>query len=265
MNIKEYISSGIIEAYVLGLATQEEVSILECVRKNNIEVEQAILDAQQTLEDFSTLQAVSPPKDLKESIWNKITQQSEEEIEAPKKHTEIKAISEAKNNFDWKKLAVAASVLFIMTFGTTLYYHNKNKNTEVAINHITIEKEKTSQSLANMEARWSLLQNPAINTITLAGVEKYPDLVAHVFWNATTAEVYLSSENLPQAPENMQYQLWAIVDGVPVDAGVFDLKDDQAITKMLKIEKAQAFAITLEKMGGNPTPTLSQLYVMGNI
>ena len=39
----------------MGLASEEEVSILECVRKNNAEVEQAILEAQQTLEEFATV------------------------------------------------------------------------------------------------------------------------------------------------------------------------------------------------------------------
>jgi len=112
--------------------------------------------------------------------------------------------------------------------------------------------------------KWAMLQDPAIKTITLAGVEQHPKLKAHVFWNTNTTDVYLSLENLPPAPEGMQYQLWAIVDGKPVDAGVFPLDHTDQITSMNQIPKAQAFAITLETKGGNPTPNLSQLYVMGN-
>jgi len=33
----------------------------------------------------------------------------------------------------------------------------------------------------------------------------------------------------------------------------------------VSIADADAFAITLEKKGGSPTPTLNQLYVMGKI
>jgi hypothetical protein len=31
------------------------------------------------------------------------------------------------------------------------------------------------------------------------------------------------------------------------------------------VKNAMAFAITLEKKGGNPSPTLSAMYVIGNV
>jgi anti-sigma-K factor RskA len=34
---------------------------------------------------------------------------------------------------------------------------------------------------------------------------------------------------------------------------------------MKNIPKAEAFAITLEKAGGSPTPTLTAMYVMGKV
>ena len=79
MDIKEYISSGIIEAYVMGLASEEEIRILDCVQKNNPEVKQAILDAQNTLEDFASQQAIAPPPALKSAIWAKISEESQPE------------------------------------------------------------------------------------------------------------------------------------------------------------------------------------------
>ncbi|ULT23339.1 anti-sigma factor [Sphingobacterium sp. E70] len=78
--------------------------------------------------------------------------------------------------------------------------------------------------------------------------------------------MYLNLEQMPVAPKGKQYQLWAMVDGKPVNAGVFplDAKVD-GTSKMLDIPKAQAFAITLEDEGGKDVPTLSELYVMGGI
>ncbi len=70
-------------------------------------------------------------------------------------------------------------------------------------------------------------------------------------------------ENLPTPPTDKQYQLWALVDGKPVDAGMItDLEDLQAMKEM---PEAQAFAITLEPKGGSVNPTLEQLYVIGNV
>ncbi|WP_238387322.1 anti-sigma factor [Sphingobacterium olei] len=271
MDIKEYISSGIIEAYVMGLATEEEVSILECVRKNNLEVEQAILEAQKTLEDFASVHAIPPPTEVKDLIWNKISQQPAAEIPeaaasfSPDDKPAVEDAAVPVRSLTTRNFAIAASLLCALSIGANIYLQQENRRRDIAISELATANETTLLALQSLQNKWKLLQDPAIKTITLAGVEQHPDLKAHVFWNTKTTEVYLSMENLPAAPEGMQYQLWAIVDGTPVDAGVFPLEDIGEINAMHRIEKAQTFAITLEKEGGNPTPTLSQLYVIGNI
>ena len=78
--------------------------------------------------------------------------------------------------------------------------------------------------------------------------------------------MYINVNSLPVPSADKQYQLWAIVDGKPVDAGVFTMTSDSAsIQKMKSISGAQAFAVTLEKKGGNPTPTMTAMYLMGNV
>ena len=74
--------------------------------------------------------------------------------------------------------------------------------------------------------------------------------------------------NLPQAAPEKQYQLWAIVDGKPVDAGMVEESADASgklLLKMHNIPEAQAFAITLEKKGGSPTPTMEAMFVVGKV
>ena len=71
--------------------------------------------------------------------------------------------------------------------------------------------------------------------------------------------------SLPAPSEEQQYQLWAIVDGQPVDAGVFDIEKGNILQQLKTISNAQAFAVTLEKKGGSPTPTLAALFLIGNV
>lgn len=267
MDIKEYISSGIIEAYVLNLASEEEVSVLMCISKHNSEVQQAILEAQETLEDFANVQAMSPPAELKSIIWNKISDQANHPIVSAEKTEELipqSALPSPVRKFSTSNWSIAASILLALSIGANIYFHNKTTVNQNLLEQSVSKQESTQKALLSLEEKWAMLQDPAIKTITLAGVEQHPKLKAHVFWNTNTTDVYLSLENLPPAPEGMQYQLWAIVDGKPVDAGVFPLDHTDRITSMNQIPKAQAFAITLETKGGNPTPNLSQLYVMGN-
>jgi anti-sigma-K factor RskA len=82
-----------------------------------------------------------------------------------------------------------------------------------------------------------------------------------------TGEVYIDPSNLPEAPAGKQYQLWAIVDGKPVDGGmIITTKKDNKyrIQKMKTFGKAEAFAVTLETEGGNPTPK-GDMYVLGKM
>jgi anti-sigma-K factor RskA len=68
---------------------------------------------------------------------------------------------------------------------------------------------------------------------------------------------------MPRLPTEQQYQLWALIDGKPKDLGVFDVNDDKVILKMKNTQRADAFAITIEKKGGNAGPTLEKMQSMG--
>jgi anti-sigma-K factor RskA len=68
---------------------------------------------------------------------------------------------------------------------------------------------------------------------------------------------------MEKTPAGKQYQLWAIVDGKPVDAGM--IGDCEGLCKMKVIDHAEAFAVTLENAGGSPAPTLTAMFVLGKV
>lgn len=112
-------------------------------------------------------------------------------------------------------------------------------------------------------AGYAILADPEMVKVSLQGVAGKENDRATVYWNPKTRNVYVQPDHLPGAPAGRQYQVWALVNGKPIDAGL--LENDNGLCRVKPIEKAQAFAITLEKAGGSPTPTMSQLYVMGNV
>lgn len=273
MNTKEYISSGIIESYILGHASPEEAGILECVMKNNAEVKTAFEEAQITLENLATAQAVTPPSDLKSKIWNKIQlEQSTEEISlsAPVQIPTVKeqhgseTKEQTRGNTKWKTYAVAASVLFLLSIAGNLFWMNTQSSTKQELAKLTAEKDSQNAAMQKMNLKLNMLSNPDMQIVMLKGVEKHKDAKAMVFWDKKTREVYLNAESLPKAPTGMQYQLWAIEDGKPVSAGMYS-EDKDSQTALASISKAQAFAITLEKEGGSAEPTMENMYVMGGI
>jgi len=58
-----------------------------------------------------------------------------------------------------------------------------------------------------------------------------------------------------------------LVNGKPVDLGVFDAKAEpkKLLVAMKEIGTAQAFAVTLEKRGGSINPTMEKLVAMGGV
>ncbi|RXM51243.1 MULTISPECIES: anti-sigma factor domain-containing protein [unclassified Chryseobacterium] len=268
MNTKEYISSGIIESYILGHASPEEAGILECVIKNNAEVKAAFEEAQKTLENLATAQAVTPPSDLKSKIWNKIQNEQvlEEEKIVPPESAAITPLEvvETKRINNWKTLGIAASVLFLASIAGNLFWISKQSEVQKEIAKVKTEKQSQDLAMQKLNQKVAMFSNPDMQMVMLKGVEKHQDAKAMVFWDKKTKEVYLNGENLPKAPTGMQYQLWAIEDGKPVSAGMYSEDKDSKIA-LANISKAQAFAITLEKEGGSPVPTMENMFVMGEI
>ncbi len=270
MDIKEYISSGIIEAYVMGLASEEEIRILDCVQKNNPEVKQAILDAQNTLEDFASQQAIAPPPALKSAIWAKISEESQPENlveEVPVKPIEapLYPSSTEPNKVPLKWFAIAASILLVASVALNLYLNSNQNNFKNELASLKAAQKENALAYQNLKSKWDLVTNPTVKAIPLLGVEKHPEMKAMVYFEQNSKEVYLALDNLPMAPKDQQYQLWAIVDGKPVSLGMFDQDAEAAVQKMISVTSAQAFAITLEKRGGSPTPTMENMYVMGKV
>ncbi|MFS4472409.1 anti-sigma factor domain-containing protein [Chryseobacterium sp. T20] len=274
MNTKEYISSGIIESYILGHASPEEAGILECVMKNNAEVKAAFEEAQKTLEHLATAQAVTPPSDLKSKIWNKIQQEQivEEVTFSPspdipevgrqtENNTERKEI---QRSTPWKTYAIAASVLFLVSVGGNLFWMNTQSANQEKMALMATDKKNQDLAMEKMNLKIDMFSNPDMQMVMLKGVEKHTEAKAMVFWDKKTKEVYLNAEKLPKAPEGMQYQLWAIEDGKPVNAGMYTEDKDSRIA-LASIPEAQAFAITLEKEGGSSVPTMENMFVMGEI
>lgn len=275
MNSKEYISSGIIELYILGLASVEEAGILECVMKNNAEVRAAFEETQKIMEDLATAEAIAPPVELKAKIWDKINQENKLDMSVSSDWKQTKDLKSDEIQIEnptvtvvkktnWKHFAVAASVLFLMSTVGNLFWFASQNNKRDELAKLEFENETQSLALQKIQQKWNLVSSTKMQTIALNGVEKHADLKAMVFWNKESKEVYLTAENLPVAPQGMQYQLWAIVDGKPVSVGMYTYEIDSELP-LSRITNAQAFAITLEKVGGVESPTMENMYVLGNV
>lgn len=275
MDIQAYIESGIIESYVLGLASDEEAAEVLQLIKQYPEVKQAIEAFEASLEQLALHEASVPPPHVKENLMQ--TLQGEFANDAATHTTTTKSFTTPVIPFDgeatarvkplvrvWQYMAAACLILFIVSAAFNIYFY---KNYQTATNQyqaLLLERNSLQANNDAYKTSMQLMSDTATLKVEMKGVKGKENSVATVFWNKQTKDVYLLQNSLPQTPGDKQYQLWAIVDGKPVDAGVIE-NCDEALCKMKNIPKAQAFAITLEKKGGSPTPTLDAMFVMGGV
>ena len=262
MDINAYISSGIIEQYALGSTTKEESSILECVMKHNSEVEEAVLEAQETLGDLAMVQSVKPPLELKAKIYGKLQyNRAENDLIADKtvipRNKPINDVElKTTNSKFWM---IAASILLLVSLGWNVL-NTTSKNTE--IEGLAAKNNLLKSQIDAVQQQNNLIINA--DKIKLLGVETHLELYATILYSPEH-KVYLKLDNLPEPPAGKEYQLWAIVDGKPVDLGMSNLTNSDGLQTMKSVQNPQAFAITLEDIGGSPTPTMEQMYVMGKV
>jgi anti-sigma-K factor RskA len=267
VDIQEYISSGMVEAYVLGLATEEEAQEIELLRKQHPSLDEAITAFEISLEQQGIEQAVAPPMHLKEATWDKIEEASTSG-KTPVAETdgapalEAPVISLRSNT--WKWVAAATIVGFLATGGYSIFLYSKYQ--KLSNDFVALKKQNTAEKLRfnSLYAGVIKMQETNFQKVVLPGVKGHEQELVTVYYDTNNGDVYLLPVRLPKTPANKQYQLWAIVDGKPVDAGLLD-ETCTTLCKLKNIKNPQAFAITLEKQGGSDVPTLNEMVVMGAI
>ncbi len=280
LEINEIISSGLLELYVAGLASEAECRQVEQWAAQFPAVKEELNAIETALESYARNIAIQPSPGIREKLMANIASAGNTGKTADSVAAEniITAIRPAKTPVVamWKRLA-AASVLLLAgsaVFSILLFNKNKDKENELAAAKTEINKTQAAlQKLqeAHVSAHHDMeeMLSGDIVKVALKKTANAPeDCTASIFWNKKTGEVYIDPCQMANTPGGKTYQLWAIVNGKPVDAGIVKMgtpEDRYSIQKMKIFEKAEGFAVTLEKEGGSPVPTLEQTYVTGKV
>jgi anti-sigma-K factor RskA len=283
VDTQAYIQSGIIEAYVLGLASGEEIREVEAYAARYAEIRKAITDFEIALERQVLENAVPPPASLKEKVMAALEQEKEQSgrtngTATPKDGkgqsqtaTKVVSLTAVPKSVRWLRGAVAACIiLFLGSAILNFYYYSQYRKFSKQYSDLLVAQNTLLAKNETYRASFNVMTDTAVVKITMqAASPQRTGAVATVYWNKQSQEVFLTVNNLPTPTAGKQYQLWAIVEGKPVDAGLITdatLENKTDTFKMSpKINNAQAFAITLEDEGGSPTPHLEQLYVLGKV
>lgn len=254
MNSKEYIESGILELFALGELSEQEAKEVEFLIEQYPELREDLYQIELAMESFYAQVKVEPEESTKELLRKRIAQKSRTAIQP-----------------NW---IIAASIsLFILSSIAAINFYSKWKATSGQLLSLQNENLRIAEDLNQVRHDYealdntlAIVNNAAFKRITLAGTDNAPYSQATVYWNPSTNDLYFDSIELSKLSENQQYQLWAIIDGYPVDIGLVSKESVAGLQQMQNFDGTPtAFAITIEPLGGSQKPSLETMQVIGNI
>ncbi|MFV5687955.1 anti-sigma factor domain-containing protein [Flavobacterium sp. ZT3R25] len=262
METKEYIESGILELYVYGLLTETENEEVNTMAKNNPEINDEIIAIEKAIvalsSSFSPFHSVANYEKIKSKL----------ELKHAIKVIELEPTRNWAQYIGW-----AAAILLLVGIG---YQYNQMEQTNTQVVNAEVEKAKMEKDLDALqlknkatETNLAVVRDANNTVVALGGQVVAPQSSAKVYWNKETKVVYVDAAGLPEPPEGMVYQVWALKLNplTPTSIGLLEnfKVNDQKMFAVDNTTDAEAFGITLEPKGGSLTPTMEQLYTLGKV
>jgi anti-sigma-K factor RskA len=242
--IQSFLESDLLEKYLLGTTSEEESAQVERYIIMYPEVRKSYEELQENLEIFARLYAIKSPEGLKSKILHRIRTQD----------TGRRKV---------RRFAIAASVAAFIFAGSSYFFWDQNMNLKnensIVNNRILNLEADMKQQLEDVRNQFIVLNNPQTKKFYVNGNNKAKDLKAVAYVNPVKKLSYINVRNLPQLPEDKCYQMWAEVNGEMVNLGIIKKIEDKDRLLALPYGENAISYITIERQGGNTSPTVQNI------
>nr|WP_260172276.1 anti-sigma factor [Mucilaginibacter phyllosphaerae] len=225
------------------------------------------------MEFYAEEHAVEPSEQLRTKVLNSLLVNLGDDNTFTKSRTHqdddnVVALPVARVNSFYKYAFAACLTLLLVSIYGLVNLYTKLQDSNSQLTALQTDKQRFANQVNLMDSQLNMYRDTAYKVLKLKGMPKTPTAAMILAWNSVSKKVMVDMQTLklPQHDQKHQYQLWALVGGKPVDMGVFDAPkaDSTAGVKEMKaIASADAFAVTLEPMGGSVNPTIDQMVVIG--
>src|SRR5688572_26972505 len=198
MELKAFIESGIVESYLLGTASMDEIRLVNEMIAKHPELKTEFHAIETSLLTAAESNTIAPDPKIKDKIFSQINV-------TPKPETKVVSIEKNKSIKIFKYgIAATIAALIVSTIINVIMISNnigmQNEITKLSKEktYMQTEVENQQKTLDKMGLQFAVLTDPNNQTITLKGLDLSPSSMATVFWNNASKEVYLYVNNLPE-------------------------------------------------------------------
>ncbi len=279
MNIHDYIESGLLELYAMGALQGDEAQKVADAIAQHPELRAEFEAISNALQSIAPIEGRGPQPDLKARILGSLPTDSAKDTDtttvrdlptsAPPPTNMIPFQGEAASvratpSRGRRYLLAASFIGLLLSASAALWFWAQLQSAQEQLAEAREERNQIEQVARQAQDQLSTVRNYDNKLVRMTSTGKVQGAIAVVYWNPKTNNVYVDAAGMPPLPEDKQYQLWAIADGDPVDAGVFETNTSN-LQRMKEIREAKVFAVTIEPRGGSRTPTLETMTVVGQL
>lgn len=213
------------------------------------------------LENMATAGAMAPPAGLDQKIWVQLDQKTGD-IPERKEQVPAREIALGRRPaFAWQQAAVWVLLIGSVFLNAWFWLQQSEQKKSQEINQSELaqlrqDQQRLQRQLDQFRQSSQTIFSAGSQLIPLQSLKGGQTYV--LLYNTDQQLALFDMSELPPPPDGKQYQMWVIVDGQPQSMGVIPIqKPENGMLEMQQpaVPGQQAFAISLEKEGGNPTPT----------
>lgn len=203
MTPEEFLNTGLLEEYVLGLLSEVEAGEVEAYMAKHPSIKNTYNDMQNTISNLAKSHGIIPPAHVKENVMQSIGNSNR--IIIPKENNWFKYAASA--------LAILLGVLSIISYNKIQSLSTELKMGKKAYAELSSDCEKNKEAYENSSRIYAFYKDPNTQSAILKGNKKAPDfeLVSH--YNKTEGQIALNISSTTDLPNNKMLCLWGDVQG----------------------------------------------------
>ena len=263
-NLKEIIESGLIEEFVFGNPTDQQIKDINTYVAEYPELKDYIFQLEDLTAKIATENAVKTPPEWKSEIINQATS-SQRNLNKDFQEKDKPQLSQPKT---WLKM-VAACVLGGLFVGLLMYNKLESLKQELAetkkqYDQLELDCQQEKEVYASNQQMIDYLQDEHTQLVVLK--HKNSDKQNHIsiYWNDQQEKAVASIKHLDPLPANQTYQLWADVEGKMISIALLP-SESQKFVDIMHLDNISSLNITIEPKGGSEHPTISRLILSATV
>lgn len=250
MGIKELRESGLLESFVTGTCTPEESIVVKNAILEFPELKEDIQKIGSALEHFAKQNSIAPPAHIKSDVLNKASKLRPESLRPKFKNEDSYQL----------KLISALGLVTTLLFG--FLYFNTDSNYKALQSDYDDYKLLCDSVERTQQLEFALLndiQDPNNEILAFTPTAKFNEASFYLISNSEKNKNFIQISNLPAISSQQSYQLWSLKPNLPpIPLTVF--QGDEGIIIPVDYEDGTAtYALTIEPLGGQQSPSLENL------